>query len=79
MYERCPGQDRRHVKIDLIKCPHCGYKLEIFSDEMQAKCPSCQKNVLRQKMPSCIDWCKSAKECISKKRWEKLKKKHDDF
>ena len=67
MIDKCPGQDKRNLKIELIVCPKCGYQAEIFSDEMKIKCPKCRSLVLRKKLPSCADWCKSAAECLGNK------------
>ncbi len=69
MESRCPGQDGRNIKAFLIKCPYCNYEVEIFSDEIRVKCPSCKNFVYREKLPSCIDWCKSAKKCIGEERY----------
>jgi ribosomal protein S27E len=63
MEEKCPGQDKRNLKIELICCPKCGYQAEIFSDEMRIKCPKCKSPVSRPNLPSCLDWCKSARLC----------------
>ncbi len=64
MIDKCPGQDKRNLKIELIFCSKCGYQAEIFSDEMRIKCPRCKSAVSRRKAPSCADWCKSARECL---------------
>ena len=70
---KCPGQDDRNLKVETIKCAKCGYKVEIFSDEIQHSCPKCKSKVTREKMPSCIDWCKYAKECIGEEKYKRLK------
>ena len=61
---KCPGQDDRNIKAEDIHCPECGFMMEIFSDEIKARCPKCKAVVLRQRLPSCIEWCKAARECI---------------
>ena len=33
----------------------------------------CGENVYREKMPSCIDWCASARQCLGEERWKELK------
>lgn len=73
MNKKCPGTDIRYLKIEIIKCPNCGYELEIFSDEIKVKCPNCKTDVFREDIPSCISWCKYAKECIGEEKWEKIK------
>jgi Fe-S-cluster-containing dehydrogenase component len=64
MTSKCPGQDSRNIRPEKICCPHCGYFLEIFSDEIKAKCPQCKKVVRKDRLPSCVDWCKAAQECV---------------
>ena len=63
---KCPGQDSRNIKPSALKCSNCGYMVEIFSDELKRKCPKCKKFVYQEKLPTCADWCKSARECIGK-------------
>lgn len=43
--ERCPGYIGKEVKIELHKCPQCGYEVEIFTDEVKRKCPKCGTEV----------------------------------
>jgi len=74
---KCPGIDSRYLRAKMIKCDNCGYKVEIFSDEMRAKCHKCKKYVYRKNMPSCIDWCKYAKECIGYKKYGETRKKEE--
>ena len=74
----CPGVDTRFLKVGIHKCPHCGYEVEIFSDEIKVKCPKCKKDVYREKTPSCIDWCQYARQCLGEERWQELKKHMDE-
>jgi len=69
----CPGQDKRNLKVEILDCPYCGFKVEMFSDEAKVYCPQCKGMVCRERLPSCIDWCKHARECIGEERWQKLK------
>ncbi|MCX5711439.1 MAG: phosphohydrolase [Candidatus Omnitrophica bacterium] len=66
--DKCPGQDERNIKPGNLKCPNCGYAVEIFSDELKRRCPKCKKLVYQEKLPTCTDWCKSAQECIQNRR-----------
>ena len=75
LFGQCPGQSNRCITVALKKCENCGYEVEIFSNELRAKCPKCGKYVFREKTPSCIDWCPAAKECIGEKKWKELKGK----
>lgn len=72
MIFKCPGQDDRNLKVEVIKCPDCGYRLEIFSDEVKVSCPKCKNLVCRERLPSCIDWCKYARECIGEEKYKQL-------
>ena len=64
MFE-CPGaKNFKQPQPENIKCPVCGNEVEIWTDEFQAICPKCKKTVGRQEGQSCLDWCKSAKECV---------------
>ena len=74
MIFKCPGQDDRNLKTETIKCPACGYKVEIFSDEVKVSCPQCKNLLCRQRLPSCVDWCKFAKECIGEEKFKELHK-----
>ena len=46
-------------------------KLEAFY--RQFKCPKCKGLICRERLPSCVDWCKAARECIGEEKWKKLK------
>jgi len=73
MYSRCPGQDGRNLRVELYKCPNCGAEVEIFSDEVKVKCHNCGEMVYKEKLPSCIDWCASARQCLGEERWKQLR------
>ncbi|MFH0935783.1 MAG: phosphohydrolase [Candidatus Omnitrophota bacterium] len=64
MFLKCPGQDDRNITAEMIPCPGCGYEIEIFSDEVKVSCRRCGSPVCNKRLPSCLDWCKSARECI---------------
>ena len=73
MINKCPGQDDRNIKAETISCPECGWKVEIFSDEVKVRCPKCKGLACRERLPSCADWCKAARECIGEDKWRQLK------
>ena len=75
MVTRCPGQDSRNLRVALYKCPNCGAEVELFSDELKVRCHKCGKYIYKEKMPSCIDWCASARWCLGEERWKALKGK----
>ena len=69
---RCPGQDMRKLRVELHRCPGCGGEVEIFSDESRVRCHKCGEMVYREKAPSCINWCSSARQCLGEERWRQL-------
>jgi predicted Zn-ribbon and HTH transcriptional regulator len=73
MIFKCPGQDDRSLKVENIVCSQCGYRLEIFSDEIKIHCPKCKNLVCRVRLPSCVDWCKAARQCLGEEKWRQLK------
>ena len=72
MKSRCPGQDGREIRVELYKCPKCGTEVEIFSDEVRVKCHKCGEMIYRERLPSCIEWCASARQCLGEARWRQL-------
>lgn len=73
MSGRCPGQDGRHLSVSLHICPNCGNEVEMFSDEIRVKCRGCGEYVHKESVPSCIQWCAQARECLGEERWKALK------
>jgi len=69
MINKCPGQDSRNLKVETLQCSSCGYRAEIFSDEVKVACPQCKALICRARLPSCVDWCKYARECIGEDKW----------
>jgi Fe-S-cluster-containing dehydrogenase component len=45
----------------------------MFSDELKVKCHKCGEMVYKEKIPSCIDWCASARQCLGEERWKELR------
>ncbi|MBG7617055.1 MAG: phosphohydrolase [Chloroflexi bacterium] len=68
----CPGKDFRNLRAFLLKCPKCNAEVEMFTDEMKIKCPKCGEKIYRDKTPSCVEWCSSARKCLGEKRWREL-------
>ena len=73
MIFKCPGQDNRNLKTEVLRCLDCGYSIEIFSDEIQIRCPKCKNLFYRDRLPSCVDWCKAARECVGEGMFKQLK------
>lgn len=72
MKHACPGQEFRKLTVGLYRCPGCGAEVEIFSNETRVKCHQCGAAVHKEELPSCIQWCASARECIGERRWRAL-------
>ena len=65
----CPGQDKENLRVGLYRCPGCGYRMEIFSDESAVRCSQCGTLIRPGKALSCIDRCSRVKECLGEERW----------
>lgn len=72
MTARCPGQDRRWRTCSTYRCSNCGAEEEIWSDELKVRCPGCRAWIYKEEVPSCIHWCKAARECLGEERWKRL-------
>jgi predicted RNA-binding Zn-ribbon protein involved in translation (DUF1610 family) len=70
-FNKCPGQDKRNIKAETLKCSQCGYAVEIFSDEVKISCPKCKNLICRERLPSCVDWCKYARECVGEEAYKR--------
>jgi len=75
MFDKCPGQNLSKVSTEEIVCNNCGYAVEIFTDEVKARCWQCNKYVFRKRLPFCLDWCKAAKECLGDEKFKQLKRR----
>ena len=74
MFEKCPGAvGIRTPTIKTKKCPECGEKVEMLSNELQTNCPKCGFTIFDD-VASCVQWCKYAEECVGTEMYKKLKK-----
>ena len=69
---RCPGQDMRKLTVSYHPCPKCGKPVEFFSDEMRIRCPHCKTMVHKDQAPSCIQWCKAARDCLGPDLYDQI-------
>lgn len=69
---RCPGQDTRKLKVSYHPCPKCSKPVEFFSDEMRIRCQHCKTMVHKEQAPSCIQWCKAARDCLGPDVYDRL-------
>jgi hypothetical protein len=61
----CPGAKfLRQPRPEIFPCPDCGAEVEIWSDEIRGTCSACGRNVFREGVPSCVEWCKYGEECV---------------
>ena len=75
LLDRCPGSGNIRTPIPTLKkCPNCGEEVEIWSDELKTRCTQCGTTVFREAVPSCIEWCHAAKECLGEEKYNKLMK-----
>jgi len=71
----CPGsQTFKNPIPEPINCRGCGEELEIWTDEFQVRCKKCGTVTYKQRMPSCIDWCKYAEHCVGPDLYRRLKR-----
>ena len=62
--QKCPGRMLKDVKSEVRVCLKCGRPVEMFSDEEKVRC-QCGHVILRDAMPSCIQWCAAAEKCLA--------------
>ncbi|MDO8672409.1 MAG: hypothetical protein Q7O66_13420 [Dehalococcoidia bacterium] len=51
MDKYCPGASDRTPSPENVKCHNCGNEVEIWTDELQAKCPNCGTMFVRDQPP----------------------------
>jgi DNA-directed RNA polymerase subunit RPC12/RpoP len=66
----CAG---KKIRMGIYVCPSCGRDVEIFSDEKKAKCPGCEKVIIKANLSACVEWCSGARECLGEARKKKKK------
>ena len=64
MFTRCPGAISvvEPLPEDVV-CPHCRMTVEMFTNETSMRCYHCGGIIVRDRKPSCFDWCKYAEMC----------------
>lgn len=77
MMAKCPGQDMRNLTVSYHPCPKCKKPVEFFSDEMRIRCPHCKTMVYKDQVPTCIQWCKGAKDCLGPDLYKRLMGEED--
>ncbi len=73
MFTQCPGSSNIRTPVPSYKkCPSCGEEVEIWSHELKTQCPNCGTTVFKEDVPSCIEWCPYAEECIGEEKYKQL-------
>lgn len=73
MFSQCPGSSNIRTPFPSYKkCPQCGEEVEIWSNELKTKCTHCGETVFKENVPSCIEWCQYAEECIGEEKYKQL-------
>ena len=74
IFSGCPGAVTiREAEPEDIQCTKCDAEVEIWSDELSARCTRCGTSVSREQGPTCIDWCSFAEECVGTEKYQHLK------
>lgn len=70
----CPGSRNIRQPIpECYDCSKCGTEVEIWTDELKARCPKCGTTVFREQVPSCVEWCQYAEQCVGTEAYKRLK------
>ncbi len=71
----CPGATRIKEPIpELFNCSKCSSEVEIWTNEYSRKCENCGTEVLRDGVPTCIEWCDFGKECVGEEAYNRYMK-----
>ena len=71
LFKECPGSKRIKSPFpEELECS-CRHTVEIWSDEVSAICKNCKREVTREMLPSCLDWCSMAKECVGEQKYKR--------
>jgi len=69
LFGSCPGLKTIAEPVpEPIICPNCGKEVEIFTNEQFMKCHFCGHLITRERLLSCLDWCKFADKCLEEFR-----------
>lgn len=70
----CPGSTKiKNPTPEYLKCSNCANEVEIWTDEVKTVCSNCGNTVYKDQVPSCIDWCSHAEECIGTEVYQRMK------
>ncbi|MBU1600191.1 hypothetical protein KKG61_08855 [bacterium] len=70
---RCSGSSTIITPIPTLKrCPNCNEEVEVWSNELKTPCRKCGTTVFKEDVPSCIQWCQYAIQCVGEERYKEL-------
>ena len=70
---QCPGAVRIREPIpEFFKCPNCGGEVEIWTHEQSRNCGRCGTEVFKEHVPSCVEWCKYAIDCVGEDAYHRF-------
>jgi len=68
----CPGSQRfKQPQPEIINCPFCADEIELWTDEAEAVCSTCKRNVTRESGNCCLDWCAYARGCVGEAAYDR--------
>lgn len=70
---KCPGSLAGTPTLKIKKCPECGSKVEVFSNDVSVNCDNCGFTIYND-LESRIQWCKYAKYCVGEELYKKFKR-----
>jgi len=74
MNKFCPGSIAIKTPMpETVECSRCHGEVEIWTDEIKTVCPNCKSTVFKDRLPSCVDWCKFAEKCVGADVLKRLK------
>ena len=72
----CPGSSALKEPIpEFFRCFNCGAEVEIWTHEFSRKCENCGNEVSKEYIPTCVEWCEMARECVGDALYERFMKK----
>jgi DNA-directed RNA polymerase subunit RPC12/RpoP len=72
---QCPGSVSIREPIpEFFKCPTCGAEVEIWTHEQSRNCEKCGFEVFKEHVPTCVEWCAYAKDCVGEDAYNRYMK-----